>query len=296
MPKKEEPKPIVKRPPIELAVVKKKEETPAEKKIEPNPKKTDPKTEPEPKKIETKPEVKKPTGAKVIAIGDDLIKLNDPDGEYTIKTLNRGLKAKVIGTIKTLKIAGANEGSVLDASDLIADEVVFLANINSGSTIILGKAGSIQVRDVNDRSTIDASASEARTFVLTGAVNSASTVKVGAPKGTVEFLGEINDRSEIVVNAPDGKVLFKSKSESVITSDTKLAIVARDVEFQGAIHGIKTQLDITLTQGGTLKVRRVTGGVNLHYRKASAADPDPRLTLQEIDARSRVQLVPPLKK
>src|SRR5437667_12093258 len=89
----------------------------------------EPKTQPEPKRIEAKtidPKIdeKKPAIEKVdkiIVVDDSLIKLNDPDGEYHVKALHGGMKVEIIGRIKTLKIAGLNEHSVLKLSELVAD-------------------------------------------------------------------------------------------------------------------------------------------------------------------------------
>ncbi|MSQ96970.1 MAG: hypothetical protein EXR98_20785 [Gemmataceae bacterium] len=240
---------------------------PEPKKKEDEPKKIDVKIEP---KVEAKKDDKKPAAAKIIAVGDDLIKLNDPDGEYTVETLNRAMQLKLIGTIKTLKIAGANDRSVLDASDLEAVEIIFTGNLNSGSKVILGKAQTLKIRDINDKSTLDASALDARAIVLEGAVNSGSTVKLHAASGSALFIGDIN-------------------------GDAQLTIVAKDVEFRGAINGGQAQLDVTLTKNGSLKLTRVNGGVRLHYSKASASDPEPRIDLGEVDARAQVRMVPPRK-
>ncbi len=276
--------------------------TPAEKKVEPEPKKGQVKVEPEPKKIdpkiepEPKKEIKKAEVAKIIQVGDDLVKLNDAEGEYTVQTMNRGMKIKLIGVIKTLKIGGANERSVLDVTGLVADEILFTGNLNSGSSVLLGQARSLKIRDLNEGSLLDASALEAREIVLDGAVNSSSTVKLHAFKGTVEIHGEINDRAQIEIAAPAGKVVFKARGDSVINSNAKVTILAKDVEFAGAINGPQTQLDITLTKDGSLKVARLNGGVRCHYRKADATDPDPRIDMGQVDARADFRPLPALKK
>lgn len=274
--------------------------TPA--KIEPEPKKVD--VTPEPKKIEVKIETKvevkvdpkKTPVTKIIVLGDDLIKLNDPDGEYTVKSLHGARKLELIGRIKTLKIADINERSTLDLKGLIAEEVIFLGNINSGSKVILGQTKSLKIRDLNDHSLLDASAAEASVILFTGAINSGSTVKLHAPKGSVEFLGAIPHGAQIEIMAPEGKVVFKSRGDSVINGDAKLTIVAKELEFTGAINGAQTQLDVTLTKGGELKFRRLNGGVRLTYRKADASDPDLRVEPGQLDANAVLREMPALKK
>lgn len=293
-PRKSETRPEEKKTPDE-----KKTASPPQEKVEI---KAETKKEIEPKKevkIEPKAEVKieprkddnKPAAAKVIVLGND-IKLNDPDGEYAIKTINGGERIVVQGKIKTLTIAGLNDKSTLDATLLDAGEIIFTDNLNSGATVLLGTARALKLRDINDQSTLEASTLGAHSIVLTGAVNSGSAVKLHAPNGSVEILGEINDRARIEIAAPGGKVRFNA----AINGEARLAITARDVEFRSAINGAKTQLDITLTKAGSLQFTRLNGGVRLHYRKADAGDPEPRIGAGVVDERADFRHMPPLKK
>ena len=163
--------------------------------------------------------------------------------------------------------------------------------------MILGKKiQKLMIRDVNDKSLLDASACEAREIVLTGAVNSRSTVKLNAPHGSIEFFGEVNDHSQIEINAPGGKVLFKARGDSIINGDSQLTIVARDVELRGAVNGLETQLAVTLTKDGSLKFARLNGEVRLHWRKADASDPMPRIDAGEIGRTAQFRMLPALKK
>src|SRR5205807_1722480 len=109
-------------------------------------------------------------------------------GEYTVKPLARGKEIELIGVIKTLTIAGLSERSAIDATKLVADEIIFTGNVNGGSKVTLGKTRTLHTREVNDASVLDASASEAREVIVAGSVNSGSTVKLGAAKGSIEFL------------------------------------------------------------------------------------------------------------
>jgi hypothetical protein len=292
---------VEKKTPDSVEPENKKEVKLPEKKTEP---KVDVKVEPK-KEIKTEPKVdvkiepkvdepnKKP--AKVIAFGND-IKLNDPDGEYALKPINGGDRFVLQGKIKTLSIADINDKSILDATLLEAGEIIFTGNLNSGAIVLLGKAHTLKLRDINDQSTLDGSALDARVIMVTGAVNSGSTVKLHAPKGSVEFLGEINERAQIEVFAPDGKVLFRSRGDSVINGEARLAIIAKDVEMRGAVNGTKTQLDITLTKAGSLQFNRLNGSVRLHYRKAEASDPEPRIDAGAVSDRAEFRKMPPAKK
>lgn len=201
-------------------VIQEKKPAPVAKKIEPAPpaKKIEVKIEPK------KEEKKRPT-TKLIVL-DNLMKINDPDGEFTAATVNGGQTIILIGIVKTLKIAAVNERSVLDATGLEAQEIILIGTINGGST-----------------------------------------VKLHAPGGSVVFLGEINDRANVDV-------------------------LAKDVDLRGAVNGTQTQLKIMLTKDGSLKFRRLNGGVSLHYQKADASDPEPRIDAGEIDARAELRKLP----
>jgi len=249
-------------------------------KIDTDPKKNDPVVDPkkeiakvEPKKDKT-PEPTKPD--RLVQVGENLAKLNDPDGEFAVKTIYGAKHVQFIGQIKTLRITDINERSTLDLSQLVADEVIFNGNINSGSKVILGQAKTLHLRDVN-QSIVDASALGARQIVVAGSVNAGSTIKLHAPKGTIEFLGEINDRSQVEISAAEGKVVFKGRGNSVVNGGVKLLITARELEFTGAINGPNTEVDVTLTRGAAMNVWRISSGVRFHYRKADPSDPEPRI-------------------
>ena len=150
----------------------------------------------------------------------------------------------------------------------------------------MGKARKLTYRDVNGDAVLDASALGATEIRQLGNLNSGSTVKLHAPGGSVEVAGQVNGGTRFDINAPEGKVLFKTGG-SAINSNATLTITARDVELRAAIStALKTQLDITLTKDGTLKFRRLGGGVRLLYHKADAGDPEPRVEPGEIDAPS----------
>jgi hypothetical protein len=262
-----------KREPVKVVAV--------EKKPEPLPKKVDEKPivkddlEPlpppriEPKKAEKRldpPPEKKPTTIKAITLGN-VTKLSDPDGEYVVKTMTGGQEVTLLGKIKTLKIDSVNERSVLDATRLDAEEIVMTGDINSGSKVLLGKARTLKIRSLNDQALLDASELDGQNVFLTGAVNSRSTLKVHAPKGLVQIDGEIN-------------------------GDSQIEIVAKNLELRSAVNGPQTFILLTLTKGGSLQFRRLSGGVRLHYRKADPGDPAPRIDRGEVDARAELRELP----
>jgi hypothetical protein len=302
LPKKEPPKKVVDAPPKEpVRVPKKKQvekiEEPAPKKIiedkppakvEPEPKKNDKPPPPE-KKVEPKAEPKvevnaepKKQPAKMIAIGND-IKLNDPDGEFVVQSIQKGQTVTLQGTIKRLKIADQFNRSTLDATLLTAEEIVVMGNVNSNAKVLLGKASKLTYRDVNGPgSLLDASMLGAKEIRQTGNLNSGAAVKLHAPGGTVILGGQVNNRVQLTIDAADGKVI----AESNMNASANVKITAKDVDLRADIHGGMTVLDITLTKDGSLKFKSLGSGVQLHYRKAEMNDPAPRISRGMINARA----------
>jgi len=244
-------------------------------------------------KVEPKKEEKKGK-AKLVAIGNQM-QFNDPEGEFTLPTINGSQTIILQGEIKTLKINGLNDRSTLDATNLTAHTVVFVGDVNSGSRVLLGKAQVLSIRDVNDRSVIDASALGAKEIRVHGAVNSNSTVKLHAPLGLVEFLGEINDRAQIDLVVPDGKVVLKGRGDSSINGDANLTIVTRDLDIRGAVHGTKTRINVSFTSNASLKFRRLTSGVNLVYQRARATDARVTIDLGDVDEGAILREILPKK-
>lgn len=288
-PKKAEPKKAIK-----LALLNVKERTePIEQAVEPAPKRIQPEKK-TPKKLEPKVDVEvkeenRRPGPKVIVF-EPLTFLNDPDGEFTVKSLSGGKEVQLEGRIKTLKIAGLSERAVLDASRLVAREIIFTGNLNSGSKVILGKAQKLTIRDVNDKSLLDASSTTASQIVVNGSVNSQSNVLLHAPGGTVTFTGQVNDRSRVDITAPDGTVLFDVNS--AVNGDSQLNIVAKEVDLRGAVNGNQTALTVTLTKAGSLKFLRLNGEARLHWRKADSRDPEPSIEAGDIGGRAQFRMLP----
>ena len=100
----------------------------------------------------------------------------------------------------------------------------------------------------------------------------------------MEFGGELNDRAQIDV-APGRQSRFQGRGESAINGG-EIRVVARELELIGDVNGPDTSLDVTLTKNGSLKFRRVNGGVRLEYRKANASDPAPHIDNGMLDARA----------
>lgn len=302
---KKKPAELARPEPVKIVVVTKKlelkkpEEAPkvvAKKELGPLPvPKTEAKIEPKKEKGPEAPPAKKPLATKTIVLGN-VTKLNDPDGEYAVKSMSAGQEITLLGKIKKLTIGSVNERSILDATRLDAEEIVVTGDINGSSKVLLGRARLLRIRSINDQSLLDASELEGQQVFLSGAVNGRSTLKVHAPKGSVEIDGEINDNAQIDIVAPGGKVVFKSGGDFVINGDAQLKIVAESLELRGTVHGLKTLILLTLTKPGVLQWKHLSGGVRLHYRRADASDPAPRIERGQVDARAEVRELPAERK
>jgi hypothetical protein len=126
-------------------------------------------------------------------------------------------------------------------------------DLKNGDRVMLsGKVRSLRVGLVESGSTLDATELEAQEIVLNRKIDGRSTVRLWAPAGTVAFLDRIDGNSLV-------------------------SIIARKVDFRGIIGGSTTQVQVALTRGGLLRFHGLDGQVRLHYQKAHADDPEPRV-------------------
>jgi hypothetical protein len=221
-----------------------------------SPKVEEPKKEPKPeppKKEPPPPSVVKPPPPPEILVGDVRL-LDRPDGEYRIAAL-RGTALKLSGRVKTLRIGIVDAGATLDASALEAQEVIVAGRIDGGST-----------------------------------------VKLRAPRGRVEFKSKVDGESRLEVDAPEGTVAFTDPTQlrregSKIDGDSHVTITAKTADFRGAINGTRTRVVVTLTKGGLLYFREISGSVRLQYRKADPRDPDPRVLGGQVHGAAKLQKI-----
>ncbi|MBI2804892.1 MAG: hypothetical protein HYX68_07925 [Planctomycetes bacterium] len=297
--KKEKSKRPVKKEPVQVAVLKKKPDgitPPPKKTVEPEPKKQIetkvPEKKPDEKKTGPKKDDKQPALTKVLILGEN-IRLRDPDGDFTLKPLNKG-KAILLGKVKRLTIEGINNQAHVDTTELEVEEIVFTGAVNGGS-VKLGSVKTLHVAAVNAKAVLDASASAASEVVISGNVNSASRVMLSAPAGKVLLHGEINGGAQVEINAPGGKVRVRSDHATIVNGDSKLTIHAKDVELLGAINGTRTEVIVTISSGGSLKFLAVNGGSRLHYRKALRSDPSLRIDAGTVAPTAQAKEMPATK-
>jgi hypothetical protein len=163
--------------------------------------------------------------------------------------------------------------------------------MNGREITLLGKVKSLTLHGANVNAVIDASELRAQEVILTGAVDGGSRVKLWAPEGTVLINGAIRGRSHVEIQAPGGKVVVKGNAPPIINGESRLSIVARDVELLGEINGPKSFIEVTLTKAGSLKFTQLLGTARLHYGKQHGSDPEPRLDRGVVNAGAELKWI-----
>lgn len=153
-----------------------------------------------------------------IANGQEL-RVNRPDGEFTVPPLGRGQRLKLIGKVKTLKVNLVEGRAILDASHLEASEIIVQRGVNDESSLRLN--------------------APAGTVVFEGQVNSASQVTVNAPKGKVLFTDAVNDNSRLDITASDVEFrgqLSGAATHITITLTDNGVLKIGEITGQTAVH------------------------------------------------------------
>jgi hypothetical protein len=76
------------------------------------------------------------------------IRLNDPDGAYSVAELLDGATLKLTGQIRTLTVNRVDGEALLDASGLRAREIIFAGPVNGGSWVrVFAPGGKVELRD-----------------------------------------------------------------------------------------------------------------------------------------------------
>ncbi len=159
-----------------------------------------------------------------------VIEVNEPNGEYSLPFPTvHGEHVILKGRAKSLKLAAVDGGASVDASGLVAAEIV--------------------VDRVDGNSTVKLNAPEGQ-VTFAGKVDGKSTVVVHAPGGLVRF--------------PNATVTGQAGSK--IDGSSRVSITAKRVELRGDINGQATRVTVVLTRAGALRVATVQGTAVLEYR------------------------------
>jgi hypothetical protein len=115
---------------------------------------------------------------------EDTIKLDNPNGPYVVRGLNRGHSVKLIGKVGTLRIGSINGGH-LDASGLTAKTVIFDQAINNGSIIkVNAPDGTVKLAGINQ-----------------------GEVEIQAPGGRIGCTSDFNNSSVLKARAREVRLL-----------------------------------------------------------------------------------------
>jgi hypothetical protein len=82
------------------------------------------------------------------------------------------------------------------------------------------------------------------------------------------------------IHAPEGRVRFAGP-RSGIDGGSQVTITTGSLEIPGAIAEEQTRLAVTLSNGGSIKLRALQGTAVLEYRKANPDDPAPRIVIPD---------------
>jgi hypothetical protein len=211
-PKPPEPKPVEKKPepvgPPPVPV------PPSPVPVPPPPKPADP-----PKIDPPKIDPPKPRPVPVVMKIDPKIQpkrhFGHPDDIATLPDLNTGDHVVITGKLRVLRIASVNGKAILDASGLVAEEIVITGDLNNDAVVKLNAPGG--------------------KVTIGGFVAGSSKLTVAAPGGTVTVLagsGRLAGGSTIAVTAKRlevlGKMLGGTKLSATLTTGGSLKLAAMD--------------------------------------------------------------------
>ncbi|HVK16071.1 MAG TPA: hypothetical protein VM533_03920 [Fimbriiglobus sp.] len=168
-----------------------------------------------------------------------LVRVDRPNGVYAVGKLSGGQRLRLVGTARRLTVEGLADGSLLDATGLTVQEVIFLGRVADGSTALVRTDGGVLFR---------------------AGIDGRSRVAVEA-----RFVGFVTPT-------------MKGKPGSKIDGGAEVTIAAHGVFFGGAIAGDGTRVDVTLGPPGGLSFAVLDGTARLVYRTRGADDPPPSVS------------------
>jgi hypothetical protein len=139
--------------------------------------------------------------------GMELVRLLEPEGEYTLPPLLKGATVRLMGQIKTLKVASLNGGSALEILQLRAQEILFLGAINDGSRVTLQvPQARLVIPEISGKSRVDIRNLAGRVSIER--INGESLVSITAKE--VDLPGSVTGMSSISATITrEGRLHFK---------------------------------------------------------------------------------------
>ena len=198
------------------------------------------------------------------------------------------------GPVAPLPIPGDGKHLVLDI-DMPDGSLTFPSSTwyKPGMRMILrGRLRHLTIGTVEAGSVVDASGLVAQKIVLHKVDN--SIVKLKVPNGEVAVISPIVNGSEVVIDAPNSEVVFRSNGsgkEPRIEGGSRVKVTARQVMVTTSITGEGTHFDVTLDNGGSLKIPKVEGSTVVEYRKSSPENDPPRIDIATTGPKATVRRV-----
>ncbi|MFQ3591819.1 MAG: hypothetical protein SNJ82_01355 [Gemmataceae bacterium] len=151
--------------------------------------------------------------------------------------------------------------------------------LNEGRSLtLIGKVNTLRVEAVQGAQ-LDASRLEAKSIVFYQGIRGRSVVKLYAPQGKVS-LASVQDLAKLEIDAPGGRTEIRD-----INGEPELRIRTKELQLHGRVDG-QSQLQVTLTQDGSLKFVRLLGKSKLVWKKDHPNDPEPAIQRGEVHSRA----------
>ncbi len=166
------------------------------------------------------------------------------------------------------------------------DDTAALPDLNSGDRVTLtGRVRILRLGSVNGKGALDASGLVAEEVVITGDLNGEALVLVNAPNGKVTVGGYVIGAAKLTIVAPGGEVVVAHTGR--VTGGATMTVTAKRLEVNCPLSG-GAKVNVTLTAGGSLKLKRAEEGATVTYKKATASDPPPTIAKGELHGGAKV--------
>ncbi len=153
-----------------------------------------------------------------------------------------------------------------------------LESVKDGEVVrFSGRIATLRVGSLGGGAVLDTSRLDAREIYIERGIKGKSKAVLKAA-ATVSVNG-IAEGSAVEIDAPAGRVFINA-----ITGDSRLKARTKELFLVGQVHGTKTEVDATLTAGGSLRFTYLHSGGKLTWRKEKPDDPEPSLSPGRVES------------
>lgn len=173
--------------------------------------------------------------AKIRIVADGILRtinIDKPDGEYRLPTLNNGAQVKLSGRVRTLRVDHISGGS-LDASELTADDIIFIGGINNSAKVKVNAQSSVTVPFIDTRSEVDIASPGGK--VQVGWINGSAQVSVVAREFTLRDYLDGKDTRVTATLTAAGRFQFREIRGKTHFLWKKALVTDSEVEYQQGI-------------------------------------------------------------